>query len=51
MALLTLAIYLPILAVALLAVYLMMGWGGVVTALLAGAAMKLCERLRNPPSA
>jgi hypothetical protein len=47
MNLLILAVWLPIAAVAFLAVYLMLGWRGVVTAILAGVLWRLIER--QPP--
>lgn len=47
MPLLILAVWLPIAAVAFLAVYLLLGWGGVVSALIAGA---LWRHLAPPPS-
>jgi hypothetical protein len=47
MNLLILAVWLPIAAVAFLAVYLMLGWGGVVTAILAGVLWRVLEH--RPP--
>ncbi len=44
MNLLTLAVWLPIAAVAFLAMYLMLGWGGAVSAFIAGALWHLLAR-------